>query len=176
MTRRILIYGVTGSGKSTLAAKISERTGIPWYPVDDLAFEPGWKQVPDDVQREKISAIIAEPEWILDSAYAKWLDLILPTEPLIVALDYPRWVSFGRLLRRTISRAVDKTPVCNGNVETWRLMFSRESILLWHFRSFKRKRARIHLWSREGRHLTVHGSPKETEHWLSQFGELSARE
>jgi murein DD-endopeptidase MepM/ murein hydrolase activator NlpD len=36
-----LIYGVTGSGKTTLAEQIATRSGLPWYSVDDLTWEPG---------------------------------------------------------------------------------------------------------------------------------------
>jgi hypothetical protein len=54
-----------------------------------------------------------------------------------------------RLLRRTIARVIDKRSICNGNTETWREMFSRDSILLWHFRSFDSKRQRIAEWSRQ---------------------------
>jgi hypothetical protein len=63
-----------------------------------------------------------------------------------VALDYPRWFSLQRLLRRTVSRAATGQEMCNGNTETWRQMFSRDSIIVWHFRSWRRKRARIHQW------------------------------
>ena len=37
---------------------------------------------------------------------------------LVIALDYPRLTSLGRLLRRTATRIVDRRQVCNGNVET----------------------------------------------------------
>jgi adenylate kinase family enzyme len=154
-----------------LARRIAEITGLPYHSVDDLAFLPGWQQVPDDEQRAKIAAIVQQEAWILDSAYGKWLDLILPQKPLILALDYPRWVSFGRLFRRTIARAWDKTPVCNGNVETWRLMFSKESILVWHFKSFASKRRRIHAWAKvpEEHTVMVFRHPRELDDWLDSL-------
>lgn len=48
---------------------------------------------------------------------------------LIVGLDYCRAVSLARLMRHTLIRAVDRQPICNGNVETWRGMLAEESIL-----------------------------------------------
>ncbi len=166
--RRILVYGVTGSGKTTLAARISERTGIPWTSVDDLTFEPGWVQVADEIQRERFAEICSRDAWILDTAYAKWLDIPLARAQVIVGLDYPRWLSFRRLLGRTIMRLFDKRPICNGNRETLRNFFSRDSILLWHFKSFRRKQARIHGWitTREVVHLK---HPREAEEWLTQL-------
>ena len=66
---------------------------------------------------------------------------------LIVALDYPRWFSLQRLLRRTLMRAVTREETCNGNVESWSQVLSADSILLWHFRSWARKRGRIRQWA-----------------------------
>jgi adenylate kinase family enzyme len=172
---RYLIHGVTGSGKTTLAAEISARTGIPWHSADELTWEPGWVQVPPEVQRERGAAICAQDAWVMDTAYSSWLDLALARADVIVALDYPRWLSLARLTRRTIARIVDKKLICNGNTETWRLVFSKESILLWHFRSFARKRAMIHSWLRDPPgprfvHLT---SPRATQRWLETLERTS---
>lgn len=118
--RRIVVYGVTGSGKSTLAEQISRATGIRWHSVDDLTWEPGWVEVPVDEQRRRIAAICDGPEWILDAAYGKWLEVPLARAELIVALGYPRWFSLQRLLRRTVRRALHRETVCNGNREELR--------------------------------------------------------
>jgi adenylate kinase family enzyme len=144
---RVFIYGVTGSGKTTFARKMAERIGLPWYAVDELTWEPGWIEVPPDEQRRRIAEICATERWILDAAYGKWLDVPLARAELIVALDYPRWRSLSRLIRRTLIRAIDRTPVCNGNTESFRQAFSRDSIVVWHFRSYARKRARIAAWA-----------------------------
>ncbi|MDQ3382788.1 MAG: adenylate kinase [Actinomycetota bacterium] len=167
--RRILVYGVTGSGKTTLAARIAEATGIPWTSVDDLTWERNWVQVPEAEQRRRIGEIVAGPEWVLDTAYASWLDLPLSRVELIVALDYPRWVSLQRLLRRTAARVTDQRPICNGNVETLRGAFSSDSIIGWHFRSFARKRARIRAWVADpsGPPVVHLLSPRHTERWLA---------
>jgi hypothetical protein len=84
---------------------------------------------------------------ILDTAYAKWPDVPLERTQLIVALDYPRWFSLQRLVRRSATRVVTGRLACNGNRETWRKVFSRDSIMVWHFKSFTRQRQRIHGWA-----------------------------
>jgi adenylate kinase family enzyme len=163
------VYGVTGSGKTTLAERLSAATGIPWHQVDDLTWEPGWVQVPADEQRRRIEAICAGESWILDTAYSTWIDVPLARVQLIVALDLPRAVSLTRLLRRTIARVVDRRPVCNGNRETLRQVFSQDSIILWHFRAFTSERRRIDAWEADpdAPPLVRLRSARAVEEWLS---------
>jgi adenylate kinase family enzyme len=144
---RILVYGVTGSGKSTAATRIAAATGLPLTLVDELTWLPGWVPVDGDEQRRVIGEIVRGERWVLDSAYGAWLDLVLPRVELVVGLDYPRWLSLARLVRRTVSSAITKEPHCNGNVESWRGIVDRDSIIRWHFRSFARKRRRMRAWA-----------------------------
>lgn len=167
----MFIYGVTGSGKTTFARKLAERTGLPWYAVDDLTWEPGWVEVPADEQRRRIAEICATPRWILDAAYNKWLDVPMARVELIVALDYSRWRSLARLIRRTLIRAIDRKQICNGNTETFRQAFSRDSIIGWHFKSFARKRARVKAWLADptGPEVVRLGSPSAARRWLANL-------
>lgn len=169
---RYLIHGVTGSGKTTLAAEISARTGIPWHSMDELTWEPGWVSVAPEVQRQRGAAICAQDAWVMDTAYSSWLDLALARAHVVVALDYPRWLSLARLIRRTVGRVMSSRPVCNGNTETWRLVFSADSIVAWHFRSFARKRALTRSWLREPPAArVVHlRSARATRRWLETLG------
>ena len=171
--RRILIYGVTGSGKTTLAKRLAEATGIEWHSVDDLTWEPGWVEVPGDEQRRRIRQICEQPDWILDAAYGKWLDVPLEHAQLIVALDYSRWFSLQRLLRRTITRLFDRREICNGNRESLRGFFSRDAIIVWHFKSFKRKRRRIRRWRDDlaAPPIIRLTSSRQAEKWLNGLRE-----
>ncbi|MGQ0830333.1 MAG: AAA family ATPase [Microthrixaceae bacterium] len=168
--RRILVYGVTGSGKTTLARRIAAITGLPCHSIDDkVGWLPNWVERPRDEQREIASRIAASDEWVLDTAYSHWRDVVLPRTDLIVALDYPRLVSLGRLARRTVRRVVTREVACNGNTESLRLVLSSQSILAWHFRSFASKRERIALWDADPLAPPVERlrSRRDTERWLA---------
>ena len=167
----MLIYGVTGSGKTTLAQRVAERTGLPFHSVDDLTWEPGWVEVPAEEQRRRISVICEGDRWILDNAHTPWRDLVLARTDLIVALDYPRWRSLTWLARRTLGRAIDRRKICNGNTESFRQMLSRDSIIVWHFRSFRRKRERMRAWAADprGPAVIVLTCPAATRRWLADL-------
>lgn len=166
---RILIYGVTGSGKSTMARRLSEATGIPWHSVDDICWNPDWVPVEVDEQRRRLQRICAGDSWILDSAYSQWRDLVEDRVELIICLDLPRWISWSRLLRRTVRRGITREPVCNGNTETLRKSLAGDSILWWHFKSFANKRARMRSWAQQtdGPAVLLLTSPREVERFLS---------
>ncbi len=144
--RRILVYGATGSGKSVMARKVGELTGIPATSVDDICWSPGWVQMPADEQIAHFDALTATGAWVLDSAYGPWRDLAHERADLVVALDYERLTSLARLVRRTVTRIVDRQEVCNGNRESWRTLFARDSLVVWHFTSFRRKREEMRAW------------------------------
>lgn len=166
--RRILIYGVTGSGKSTTAQRIAARTGLPLTLADELTWEPGWVPVPEAEQRGRFEAVVAQDGWVLDTAYSIWLDVVLRRVDLVVGLDYPRWFSLQRLIRRSVRRAIDKKPICNGNTESFRQMFSRDSILAWHFNSFARKRDRMREWAAgtDGPPVLLFRRPSDLIAWI----------
>ncbi len=145
--QRILVYGATGSGKSIMARQLSELTGIPWTSVDDICWRPGWVQMPQDEQVAHFDALTRTDSWILDSAYGGWRQLAHQRADLVVALDYSRLTSLTRLLRRTATRILDRQEICNGNHESWRTVFARDSLVVWHFTSFRKKRREMRAWA-----------------------------
>ncbi|MEZ2370104.1 adenylate kinase [Arthrobacter sp. RCC_34] len=181
LPRRILIYGVAGTGKSTAAARLSRITGIPWHSSDDEigwlpASEAPWTNRTDEDMRAIAEDIVARQEWILDSAYRQFREPALARAELVVGLDYSRVFSFGRLVRRTFLRVKDRTPACNGNIETLRRALSNDSILLWHFRSFPGKRARIRAWADDpsAPPVLVFRKATELDRWLEAQAALSS--
>ncbi|WP_327038295.1 adenylate kinase [Micromonospora maris] len=166
---RILVYGVHGSGKSTLAHLLAQRLGLPWYPVDDLLWEPRWVEVPVAVQRSRIEAICRRERWILDGAYHGWRDVPLARADLVIGLDYPRGLSFKWLWRRTMRRLSTGEIICNGNRESLGSVLSWDSVLRWHLTEYGKERRRMRAWhqDRSGPPVLLFDTPQALERWLA---------
>lgn len=138
--RRIVILGVTGSGKTTFGRKLGAAMGVPATDLDDLHWLPGW------IQREmpEFYALAAEKAstdtWVIMGNYSKVREAIWPRADTFIWIDLPFLQVFWQLLRRSILRAIDKNPVCNGNIESWKNFFSKESIMLWFFKSYRKRK------------------------------------
>ena len=96
----------------------------------------------------------------------------LPRVDLVVGLDYPRWFSLQRVFRRSVMRAIDKKPICNGNTESFHAMLGRDSIIGWHFRSFGRKRGRMRTWAAaaEGPVVLLFTRSRDLAMWIDTLG------
>jgi adenylate kinase family enzyme len=143
---RILCFGATGSGKSTMAAALAEILALPLTLVDDLCWGRGWVQTPIELQDARIVPVLESDAFVIDSVYRRHNVIALANVDVVVALDYPRLVSLARLVRRTTRRIRTRELVCNGNVETVGRALARDSILWWHFRSWRSKRGRMRAW------------------------------
>ncbi|XAS65167.1 GNAT family N-acetyltransferase [Pseudarthrobacter sp. So.54] len=174
---RVLFYGVSGSGKSAAARAYAQATGLPEFSADDdIGWLPGWQQRTVKEQRDLAAAIAAQDRWVLDSAYGVWRDVVLPRAELVVGLDYPRWLSLARLVRRTLRRAVTREPVCNGNQETLARLFIQDSIIRWHFRSFTRKRQVMRSLHSDPAMppAILFRHPRQLDAWLAQLSATGA--
>ena len=168
--RKILISGVTGSGKSTLAKAVSKTTGFPLIEVDEIAWLPGWSEPPVDEQETRIDQLTSQPAWVIDSDYRRFRHIIDARTDLIVCLDYPRWLSLWRLSTRCVKRGILGEPCCNGNRESIARLLTRESIILWHFKSFGSKRKRIREWQSNSKaQVLVFRWPNQTAAWLQSL-------
>ncbi len=138
--QRIIVIGVTGSGKTTLAHTLAERLSCPMTDIDDLYWRSNWTLAPEPEYHEAIKQAVSGERWILSGNYSRTHHLSWPRADTLIWINYPFWRVFFQLARRTLTRIIDKKPVCNGNIETWRQAFSKNSIFLWLFKSYPKKK------------------------------------
>ena len=169
---RIVVLGSSGSGKTVLARELAERLGVPHAELDALHFAEDWVEVPDELFTERTAAATEGGAWVVDGNYSRaahnprW-----ERAQTVVWLDLSFLVCGWRLLRRTVLRVAKREELWHGNRETFRHSFaSRDSILLWFLRTFRRRRQyEAAMADPANAHLTFVRlrSPREAARWLA---------
>jgi adenylate kinase family enzyme len=136
--RRVVIIGSPGAGKSTLARALGQRTGLPPIHLDVQFWQPGWMMPTMADWRDRLSAIVAEPRWIIDGNYGSALERALPRADLVLWLDYPRRTALRRALWRFwTSRGYDRPDRAAACPERLDVEFLR---YIWQFKAIEHPR------------------------------------
>lgn len=143
----IIIQGATGSGKSTLADRLAEALGLEVLHLDNIRHERGFDSVDWDEMRRRMEAFVLSHTdgWVCDGNYSRVNEVTLSRCDTLISLDLPWRVSFVRLFKRTVARAIDQKPLYNENGphESFRISFlSRQSILLWSITNHQKRKRR----------------------------------
>ncbi len=181
--RRTVVVGTTGSGKSATAARLATVLGAPLVELDAINWQPNWVALTDtDVPlfRSRVREAVRGGAWVVDGNYGAARDLIWPKATAVVWLDYSFGLVFWRLLRRTLRRSLRRETLWAGNRETLGRALSRDSILLWAFKShWRRRRTFRRLFAEpEQAHLRPFHMrrPSGAERWLRSVASSAATE
>jgi adenylate kinase family enzyme len=129
--QRVLVVGSSGAGKSTFSYRLAERTRLPFISLDAEFWQPGWIETPRPLWREKVAALAANPQWIMDGNYAGSFDIRMPRADTVIWLDYGRGLCLARVLRRTLkSYGRTRREMAHGCPERLDLTFLR---YVWSF-------------------------------------------
>jgi adenylate kinase family enzyme len=139
---RICVIGTSGSGKTYVAEALARILGLRYVSNDALIWAADWQEVPRDERYVRFEAATRENGWTFDGNLGPDAgdQLVLGRCETLVWLDLPRWQVWCSITQRTVSRAWTKEPLWHGNVERWRTLFSRDSMILWSIRTFARRR------------------------------------
>jgi adenylate kinase family enzyme len=131
---KLSIVGTTGSGKTTLARSVSQSLSIPHVELDGIYHQPGWTRLPEAEFRIRIIAEVGRPDWVIDGNYSEVRELVWAAADAVIFLDYTRSVVMGRVIRRSLGRALTRRRLWNGNRETFKNLLSKdpeENIVRW---------------------------------------------
>ena len=129
--------GPSGSGKTTTSRRLAELLHVSYIELDALHHDPGWQEAPAEVLHARVDeALAAAPKgWVADGNYhGKLGTSVLERADTVVFLDLPFRTALRRVLWRTLLRSLTRRELWNGNRETFRNAFSRQSIVWWVIR------------------------------------------
>ncbi len=169
--QRIVIIGTSGSGKSTLGQQLAYCLDYPHIELDSLYWQPNWQGAEKSVFQQRVTQALQAPKWVVDGNYSKVRDVIWKMADTLIWLDYPFWLTFWRVLRRTFKRLTTQEELWGtGNRENWRTTLSKDSIIWWMITTHRKRKAEYPplLAQPEYAHLDVlhFTSPRQTENWL----------
>lgn len=140
--KRVVVLGTSGSGKTTLAQQLAAQFGIKHIELDVLYWNPQWvpKAMPEFLL--KIKQVVAENDnWVICGNYNAAKKITLPNATHIIWLDFPLHINLWRAFKRSAIRIAKRQEPFIGCRETVsRLLFSKESILLWILQTHSRRR------------------------------------
>jgi adenylate kinase family enzyme len=162
------VIGPTGSGKTSFARTLAEKLGVPHIELDALFWKPGWVESSAEELRVNVEPLLAADGWVVDGNYSGKLGTyVIDQADEIVWLDLPLRRTWWRLLRRTVRRLRTREVICGSNRESFRQAFlSRESILLYSLRTYRRTRASRTEWT-AGYPVVKLRSPREVQEYLA---------
>ncbi|WP_020669285.1 hypothetical protein [Amycolatopsis nigrescens] len=164
---RVLISGHSGAGKTTLARRLAARHGLPHHELDALHHGPGWvKRAEFEADVERFST---GPRWVTEDQYRRFLgDLLWSRADTVIWLDLPRRTVLARVVRRSVSRAITRRELWNGNRESWREWLNPDHPMRWAWSQYHDKRRRV--IEQSGRHPGIRlihlTSASAVRHWL----------
>lgn len=172
--RKISIVGTSCSGKTTLGRRLAKQLGYSFLDIDDAYWLPGWVKAGSEVKDTIIQKNAEQEAWVVvGNAYAESKTFIWPNMDTLIWIDVPVYRLLWRGLRRSVFNIYYKRPLCNGNFETISRLFSKESIVVWILKSF-RKRRRIYgeFFKNKPYHCEyVHlRTPQDVERFLAGLG------
>lgn len=174
MNTKMIITGTTCTGKTTLGKKLSEHFDIMQVDLDEYHFLPNWVEKEQSVFKKDVLSITnSEANWIVTGSYQTiFKDSLWKDASVIIWLDYNLGVILYRYFKRTYRRVFLKEKCCGENYETLGRTFSKDSLFLWIFKSYWRRKERMKKWMKDEfpeKEWIVLKRPKETTKYLTQL-------
>ncbi|MXO59642.1 topology modulation protein [Altererythrobacter salegens] len=161
-----MIIGPCGAGKSTLAFALAERTRLPLFHMDKLAWKPGWVDRGNDELREILRPIVRQDRWLIEGNYGSTMVDRLPYADTVVYLDFPIRLCLARILKRFrqyLGRTrPEMTEGCPERLDPLFLWY----VMRWNAHSRPRIEERIAPFADKVVRLK---SPREAKEWLARI-------
>jgi hypothetical protein len=106
-----------------------------------LHWGPDSTPVPLQIFRARAVDAVSGDAWVVDGNDSKARDIVWNRAEMVVWLDYTLPVILWQLTRRTLRTSIGQEELWHGNRESLcRALLSRESIILWALKTYRRRR------------------------------------
>ena len=163
-----MIIGSGGAGKSTLARELGKKLNIEVLHLDNLLWEPNWKQAPRDRQKIIQENIVKNDQWIIDGNYGATMDIRLQSADTIIFIDISRVICIYRAIKRMFQyRNKVRPDMVEGNHERFDLNFYK---WIWHYPKDKKPEIIDKLNEmRNEKKIIILKSPKEVQRFIDNI-------
>ncbi len=137
--KKMFVIGPAGSGKSTLARKIASQSGATYLELDSVNHQADWQPIDKDEFRRIVDKATQNSSWVVDGNYLSTIGQdIWRRADVVVWLDRPFFVVFGRLVSRTARRTLKREELWNGNRESFvGNFFTKDSVIYFMVKKWK---------------------------------------
>lgn len=176
MARRFNVIGTSASGKSTFSRKLADTLGVQHIELDALHWRPGWAETPRPELLAQLEPMLTgNSGWVLDGNYSDTIPLKWREVETVIWIDLPFHLNLWQSVKRACRRSWTKEEIWpgTGNVETWRTLFTRDSIVWWMIKTHRSNREKFEGYLRNEAYSKVEfvrlRSRKEMDQFLSDL-------
>ena len=172
---RINVIGTSGSGKTTFGRQLANLLNIPFLEMDAIFWGPDWKMPPDEEFFSRLSDLLEGDDWVLDGNYTRTIDFKWTRVQAVVWLNFSFAQTVYQAIKRASARLLDQEELWpgTGNRENLKMLFSKDSIVLYTIRKYHRhvKRNIAYMNAEEYSDIKFHRicSPEESRFFLQQI-------
>jgi adenylate kinase family enzyme len=171
---RIHLIGCSGSGKSTLGAALAAHLGVRFVDLDELYWEPGWREVGHAELARRLAPVVADDAWVIAGNYHNTTERVVwPRVTQLVMIDLPLPLLVRRIVARIARRALLGETCCNGNRETLLHALRADAPLRYTLRVWRARHARMAALPTDARlahaKVTHLRSAGEVEAWCTRW-------
>lgn len=168
--QRIAVVGSPGAGKTTFSRELAKKTDLPIIHLDTYYHDrtKAYYNANDrQAWLDKVHELIKPKKWIIDGNYSSTFPLRFQKADLIVFLDYPRRISFGRTVTRIIkSRWKKRTEMPIGWKDTFDFEFLK---FVWLYNSQYRAKVTDQLDESSSKKTLIFRHPSEAQKFLESL-------
>jgi len=154
---RINVIGTSGSGKTTFGRELARVLQIPFIELDAIFWGPDWSEPEDSELFSRLSNALAGNNWVLDGNYSRTLDIKWKRVQVVIWLDFSFPRTVYQAVKRALSRLISQQELWpeTGNRESLKMLFSRDSIVLYTIQTYARRKKKIQGYISSGQYQSI---------------------